>query len=72
MIGLDLGNRVVLRRVLEDLQRSIIKVHTPITPVLELKPDATLVETVEKVNELIASVNALGALLNSTTTTGLS
>ena len=72
MIGLHLEDPTVLRRTLEDLQRGIIKIHTPVTPVLDLAVGADLPTTVDKINEIIKSVNALGAILNTATTTSLS
>jgi len=64
MIGLNIEDPVVLRRTLEELFSKIPTTDVQLTALLPLADDATLVETVAKVNELIDTINVIVTAFN--------
>ena len=67
MIPLNIEDPEVLRRTLLELEKSVPKFDVALSPITELEDSADIVATVAKVNEVIRSINALFAELNTTT-----
>ncbi len=66
MIPLDIDDPVVLRRTLEEIEASIPNLKDTTGTITILAESADLVMVIDKVNELVGTVNLLSAALNST------
>ncbi len=66
MIPLDIDDPVVLRRTLEEIEASIPNLKDAAGTITILAESADLVTVIDKVNELVGTVNLLSAALNST------
>ena len=64
MIGLNLENMVVLRRVLEELEAKTQILDTPLNPVEALQPGAPLDDVIQRLNQTIEVVNTTINALN--------